>query len=99
MEMSIADIEIEKSKTLVQFQLLDCGGHSCQTSIAEQSIGSGHNFCCLVYSVADQESLVGVKFWHAILSAKRSSREVKLEGVLVANKTDLPDSRHQVLLH
>jgi GTPase SAR1 family protein len=99
MEMTMAAFEVESSKTVVQLQLLDCGGHLCQSSIAEQSIGKGHNFCCLVYSVTDQESFAAIKHWHAILTAKRSSREIKLAGVLVANKIDLHESRRQVRMH
>lgn len=95
-ELSIVDVKIQNEQMDVKLQLLDTGGHPAQRSLVEHGLGDGHDFCCLVYSVADKASFLAVKHWHSILSARTTKPKASLKGVLVASKIDLPVSMHQV---
>lgn len=95
-ELSIVEVKENDGGMDVKLQLLDTGGHPAQQSLVEQGLGTGHDFCCLVYSVADRASFAAVKEWHRLLSAKTTTPSRPLKGVLVACKTDLPSSMHQV---
>lgn len=95
-ELSIVDVKSNNEGMDVKLQLLDTGGHPAQQSLVEQGLGTGHDFCCLVYSVGDRASFAAVKEWHRMLSAKTTTPGRPLKGVLVACKTDLPSSMHQV---
>jgi hypothetical protein len=96
MELAVADIHLEDKKVVVNFHLMDCGGHPSQVSLVEDILGTGNKFCCLVYSACDADSLTAIRQWHRVLATHRSNPEGRLQGVLVATKSDLPLSRHQV---
>jgi len=93
-ELSITEVDVGDVK--VQLQMLDCGGNKAQMALVEESLGPSCNWCALVYSVTDRTSFDTASEWHERLQSRRSNPQVKLRGVLVATKTDLPLTRHEV---
>ena len=95
-ELSIVDVRSQNDEMDIKLQLLDTGGHPAQLGLVEQGLGTGHDYCCLVYSVADEASFLAVKDWHRLLMSKTTKPNRPVKGVLIACKTDLPASMHQV---
>jgi hypothetical protein len=95
-ELSVLSVNLPASELDVRLHVLDTGGHPAQLKLMQESIGSSHNFCCLVYSVVDKETFAAVKGWHSILAARASRKNKRLQGVLIGNKMDAPAGTHQV---
>eukprot|EP00892_Ulva_mutabilis_P011945 jgi/Ulvmu1/9122/UM005_0218.1 len=95
-ELSVVDATGQNEEMDVKLQLLDTGGHPAQQGLVGQGLGTGHDFCCLVYSVSDKSSFAAVRTWHQMLSMRTTRPKKQLKGVLVACKIDLPPSMHQV---
>lgn len=100
-ELAVVEVPLEANNVMVKFHVLDCGGHPTQIQLVKDILGTANRLCCLVYSVTDASSFQAVKQWHDLLSAAahEGCHHATLSGVLVATKTDLPPSRHQVSIH
>lgn len=98
-ELSVLDVNLPGGDLDLRLHVLDTGGHPAQLSLMQDSVGSSHNFCCLVYSVVDKDTFVSIKSWYSMLAARASRQSKRLQGVLIGNKMDSPAGTHQVGIH
>jgi Ras family len=95
-ELSVLNVSLPGSELDVRLHVLDTGGHPAQLKLVQESVGSSHNFCCLVYSVVDKDTFAAIKSWYGMLAARASRQCGRLQGVLIGNKMDAPAGTHEV---
>lgn len=95
-ELSVLDVKLPGGDVELRLHVLDTGSHPAQLKLMQDSTGTSHNFCCLVYSVVDKDTFASIKGWYSMLAARVSRQGKRLQGVLVGNKMDSPAGTHQV---
>ena len=98
-ELSVLDVKLSDSDLDLRLHALDTGGHPAQLKLMQDSVGTSHNFCCLVYSVVDKDTFASIKSWYSMMTARASRQGTKLQGLLIGNKMDLPAGTHQVVTY
>ena len=98
-ELSVLDVKLPDGDLDLRLHVLDTGGHPAQLKLMQDSVGTSHNFCCLVYSVVDKDTFASIKTWYSMMADRVSRNSKRLQGVLIGNKMDMPAGTHQVGMH
>jgi transport family protein 27 len=91
-DISVKTISLQDSKDIMEFYLYDSAGKEIYSNFV-QTFWTHPGTVIVIYDVTDEQSFDSCAKWLERVKAQKAAVELKLPGVLIANKIDLDKRR------